>query len=170
MGNEVVPIKYDDIGFWGNNLIPVNIGAKEKKYLLTGGKWGYCNSKGELVIEIQFDQAERFSEGLAPVKIGKKWGFIDTTGKLVIQPQFDDARLFIEGLCPVAISRKWGFIDKSGNVIVPMEYGEVFEFQNGVTSAFVGQIAHEEWEESEGSYSDGGRSDRVRAPEPRLHR
>lgn len=27
-GNVILPLKYDAIGFWGDNRIPVNIGAK----------------------------------------------------------------------------------------------------------------------------------------------
>jgi hypothetical protein len=66
-GNEVIPIKYDDIGSWGNNLIPVNLGAREVDYQRKGGKWGYCDHKGTLSIPLQFAQARTFSEGIAAV-------------------------------------------------------------------------------------------------------
>jgi len=36
---------------------------------------------GEFVINPQFDRAERFSEGLASVKIGDRETYIDKTGR-----------------------------------------------------------------------------------------
>ena len=101
-GNEIISIKYDDIGFWGSDLIPVNIGAKEVNYSLKGGKWGYCNSNGKLVIKIQFDKAETFNEGIAPIKIRGKWGFINTKGEIIITPKYQEVRKFHENLLPVA--------------------------------------------------------------------
>lgn len=72
---------------------------KEIKYLLTlngiksttkalktfreGHLWGYCNDKGECVIEPIFDSALEFKSGLARVKIGSYDHIIDITGKIV---------------------------------------------------------------------------------------
>jgi hypothetical protein len=151
-GKEVIPVAYDDMGFWGNNLIPVNKGAKGIDFLKKGGKWGYCNTRGVLVIALQFEKAETFHEGLAAVQLNKKWGFIDTTGKIVIAPKYDRARIFRDGLCAVARGKKWGFIDKEGKETVPFEYGELWEYENGVTRAFVGTMASNEDEETTGRY------------------
>ncbi len=52
--------------------------------------YGYVNTKGELVIGAQFEQAGSFSEGLAAVLSGDAWGFIDFAGKFAIEPQFED--------------------------------------------------------------------------------
>ena len=67
---------------------------------------------------LQFDEAKRFSEGLAAVRIGDektgKWGFIERTGKVVVTPQFDFASKFSEGLAAVRIgddkTGRWGYI------------------------------------------------------------
>ena len=37
---------------------------------------------GKIVINPQFEKAGSFSEGLAPVRIGKRWAFVDKTGKI----------------------------------------------------------------------------------------
>lgn len=38
-----------------------------------------------MVIPGFLDEARSFSEGLAPVRVGKKWGFIDKKGNMTIQ-------------------------------------------------------------------------------------
>ena len=52
--------------------------------------YGFINKTGKIVIKPQFEEAESFSEGLAPVMIDKKYGYINKTGKTVIEPQYDD--------------------------------------------------------------------------------
>ncbi len=76
----------------------------------------------EFVVNPQFDDAKRFSEGLAPVKIGDKWGYIDKTGKYVVNPQFLRAEVFSEGLAWVEMGGeqgyKFGCIDKTGKFVI----------------------------------------------------
>ena len=80
------------------------------------------------MIEPQFDWAEPFFEGLAPVIIGGergKYGYIDKKGQFVINPQFDEAESFFEGLAYVRIGEKVGYIDKTGNIIYSWEEEDI---------------------------------------------
>ena len=152
-GNEVVPLLYDNIGYWGNNRIPVNLGAKKEDYSLKGGKWGYCDEKGKLVIPVQFEEAYTFTEGKAAVKTKGKWGFIDLSGQIVIAPQFDEVSMFKEGVCVVAKNKKYGFIDHSGKMVIPLNYDDLFDFNDGAARAFTGKKAYnEDDDESSGVY------------------
>ncbi|GHT08964.1 hypothetical protein FACS189426_05930 [Bacteroidia bacterium] len=88
-------------------------------------KYGYRNKKGETVINPQFDDADTFSEGLAPVKIGDKIGFIDKKGKIVINPQFDRVLSCFseEGLALVALKNRhysynYALIDRTGQLVI----------------------------------------------------
>ena len=54
------------------------------------GKWGYINSKGDIVIEPQFASAKSFSNGLAGVSNGEKWAFINQSGRVVSDYAFID--------------------------------------------------------------------------------
>jgi len=139
-GSEIVPIQYDDIGSWGYGLIAVNKGGKAVDYHMEGGKWGYCNENGKLVIPLQYEKTETFSEELAAVKIDGKWGFIDTTGKMAIQPRYDETRMFAGGLCAVCVKKKWGYINVRGEMMIRPEYTEAFEFDKGVAKVYAGKL------------------------------
>jgi hypothetical protein len=80
-----------------------------------GGKWGFINRSGKIVVEPQFDWAQDYSEELAAVGVGGKrdaqyhlismdggkWGFIDQKGSMVIRPQFDGVKPFSSGVAVV---------------------------------------------------------------------
>ena len=70
-----------------------------------GGKWGFVDLAGTVVIEPCYAQARSFSSGLAAVYTDQ-WGFIDPTGTMVIEPQFTDALYFDDqGYCPVRVDQ-----------------------------------------------------------------
>jgi hypothetical protein len=47
------------------------------------GRYGYINPQGEWIVEPQYANAGRFSEGHARVQIGPRWGFIDAEGTVL---------------------------------------------------------------------------------------
>ncbi len=97
-------------------------------------KCGYIDQTEQVVIQPQFDWAERFCEELAAVKIDKKWGYIDKSGQLVIQPQFDWAKEFSEGLAAIAydINWKFGYINKIGRIIIQPQFEDAGNFHGGI--------------------------------------
>jgi WG containing repeat len=97
--------------------------------VIIGGKTGYIDETGKLIINPQYDSAGNFSEGLAVVCVGEcttehiighrytkdfkeeaveqsfKYGFIDESGKMVINPAFEEARNFSEGMAAVCVGQ-----------------------------------------------------------------
>lgn len=75
-----------------DDLCKVNIGGQydKEKNRVTGGQFGYCSIDGKTVIEIVYDSAYNFSEGLAAVKRNGKWGFINTFGEVVVPCKYDE--------------------------------------------------------------------------------
>lgn len=69
--------------------------------IVRGGKWGYIDQMGKVVIEPQYDGAGDFSEGLAWVGKGIQRGYIDRTGTIVIEPRFGWAGNFHCGIAAV---------------------------------------------------------------------
>lgn len=61
-------------------------------------KWGYVNTKGELIIPCIYEYANDFSEGLACVSKDGKEGFINKNGEIVIPLKFENCGVFSEGL------------------------------------------------------------------------
>ena len=61
-------------------------------------KWGYVNTKGELIIPCIYEYANDFSEGLASVRKNGKEGFINKKGEIAIPFKFEECGNFSEGL------------------------------------------------------------------------
>ena len=69
-----------------------------------GGKWGFINTDGEVVIEPQYEKAGSFSNGLAAVCKDGKWGFINQDNEVVIPCQFTEVTRFnVNGSCMVRV-------------------------------------------------------------------
>lgn len=109
------------------------------------GPWGYVDKTGKIVIPLQFESAQPFSEGLAAVEVHnknstifKKYGFINHMGALIIPPQFQQVRPFQSGRAAVMFppSRpnpmaRWGMIDSDGKLILPATYASIGAFSEG---------------------------------------
>lgn len=81
-GEEIVkPGTYTQIQFFSEGLAAVSVGGQPETGM--GGKWGYINSRGELVIAADLDLATMFQNGKAWVKRGGKHFHIDPAGKPV---------------------------------------------------------------------------------------
>jgi hypothetical protein len=99
-----------------------------------GGKVGYIDRTGKVIIEPRFEHAYEFKDGLAPVKIDDEWGFINPRGEFVIEPQFDwlywDG--FNEGICPAGVNGRKVGIDKTGKFVIEPKYELALQFSDGV--------------------------------------
>src|SRR5579863_1685102 len=74
-------------------LCAASVGAATLFPVGMGGRWGYADKSGKIIVNPQFDRAEVFSGNLAAAKLDK-WGYVDNTGHFLINPQFDDATMF----------------------------------------------------------------------------
>ena len=106
--------------------------------VVVGGRWGFVNQSGETVINPQFDRAEVFAEGLAPVKMGR-WGYVDPAGKVAINPQFDRADQFSEGLAAVKLGGGPGAFDNP-RPWSPFHVPALIEFLSGSTTLLPGTV------------------------------
>ena len=116
------------------------------------GKWGFMDRTGKLVIEANFEDAENFSEGRAPVKVkgevvwcpadesGNRsgatmmYGYINRTGKIIIPAVFNSAAPFSEGLAAVRKCDEAFFIDKTGKTVISGHFTYASSFSGGLAS------------------------------------
>lgn len=106
-----------------------------------GGKWGYIDTTGTLVIPAEWDVPGEFSSGRALVRkaVWNRessrlfWGFIDRRGTLV--GRFLEAQAFAEGRAAVAIDDgRWGYIDTAATVVIAPQFASVQAFSQGVAN------------------------------------
>ena len=107
------------------------------------GKYGFKDSKGNVVIPHQFHFAHDFSDGMAIVvnETGEV-GYINTKGELAIPYQYDtmaesDGNNFHEGLCAVVVdgSHEWvSYIDKTGKLAFEGVFSYGGDFSEGLAA------------------------------------
>jgi len=125
-----------------------------------GGKFGFINATGKLVIEPKFDLVSPFSEGLAVVQFGEKIAFIDSTGKTAIQPQlaFGEAMSFSEGMAAISLDKpdmlgvgRWGYIDRTGKVVIQPQFLHASRFAQGLAKVAVEALGKEGYIDKRGA-------------------
>jgi WG containing repeat len=122
-----------DLTFYPDELMGWQIGFSEGLAKITvGGKSGFIDRSGNIVIKPQFSRAGRFAEGMAPVEINGAWGFIDRAGTIVIEPRFEWAFPFGEGRALVSMQGKWGFINSAGEMVIEPQFDEAGGFSEGL--------------------------------------
>ncbi len=100
-----------------------------------GGKFGYIDSAGQVVIKPQFDRAERFSEGRAAVVINDKYGYIDESGQMIVAPRFKFAGPFHAARAVVAVPETGvGYVDAEGRLVIEAKFYGGYAFSEGMAA------------------------------------
>ncbi|RBL89554.1 WG repeat-containing protein [Chitinophaga flava] len=93
---------------------------------VSGSKYGYIDTSGQLVVQSVFEEAGNFSEGLALV--GQSfddhtlYGYIDKTGKLLIPCRYEEARDFSGNRAAVNKNGTWEYIDRQGKTAMDSSF------------------------------------------------
>jgi hypothetical protein len=101
-----------------------------------GGKLGFIDKRGEIVIEPSFgDESQPFIGGLAMVQAATgKCGYIDHRGRYAIEPIYDWAQPFSEGIALVRVAGKYGYIARDGKYRVEPRYDHAESYIEGHAS------------------------------------
>ena len=145
-GAEIIPFEYEELGNYNDTSLIV---AKKD------GKYGFINSKNEIIIPFMYDRAKDFFEGLAYVAQKKgsaqtilgmvptlKSGFINKKGEVVIPLKFDDQFFgdptFNNGLAVMGVgddnvyATRFGYINKEGEYVIKPQFDKANPFKKGV--------------------------------------
>ncbi|MCA9802168.1 MAG: WG repeat-containing protein [Cyanobacteria bacterium HKST-UBA02] len=98
------PPDTNDVGEEGEGLIPFCQGGEyyPKYQFCQGGRWGYMDLNGKIVIPPRYEKAGRFINGYAVVTASHKRerpavGLIDRSGKMVLNPIYDSLEIVPKG-------------------------------------------------------------------------
>jgi WG containing repeat len=136
---------------------PVDYGPKSNSFseglvpVSIKGQWGFMDKSGKMAIQPKFEDAENFTEGLAPVKVrsaetvwcpadaaGNRagstmmYGYIEKTGRMVVAAVFNSAAPFSEGLAAVSKCDQSYFIDKTGRTVISGGFTYASSFSGGL--------------------------------------
>lgn len=140
-GALIARLRFDEIRPFQEGLAAVWTGAKRLDWgggmsTVGGGRWGFINRSGTLVIQPQFASTGDFSGGLAPAQAldGTGWGFIDSSGRFVIPPKFSKAHAFSSGVAWV--QRGWddnfALINRRGDYLTQFAFMRAGQFFDGL--------------------------------------
>jgi hypothetical protein len=143
-GAWAIPAKYNDAeGFkdglarvqQGDKWIVIDIRGKtvpedKKKIHIIGpyfeglalaadnGLTGWIDAEGHPAFPLRkYQQAFRFSDGLARFQMDDLYGYLDKSGRMAIPNRYDDATDFDHGLARVLTRAGFAYIDTKGNVV-----------------------------------------------------
>jgi hypothetical protein len=130
-GDLIIQPTFDFASSFSEGLALVNFGGEpilgklttpkpsntKRRSLFSGGKFGYIDHSGKILIPCEFEDADDFSEGLARVEMTSKWGFINKQGHFVVKPEFDLVFNYSDGVATVENGDKVGYVDKMGKFL-----------------------------------------------------
>lgn len=116
----------ENIVLVGAYMLPVVLAQEAVRYVGTDDyNWILKN------IVMEYDDIDKYSDGLARVEFDGKYGFINRDAEVVIPLVYDWALRYSEGLALVMQQQKTGFIDTDGAVAIPMRYSGGHSFSEG---------------------------------------
>ena len=93
--------------------------------VISGGKYGFMNTQGKLMIPAMYNEVGPFQEGLAVVSKDDKFGIIDKKNQMVVDFQYDEILEFVQNRAIVRKGEKYGVIDRLGKLVFPLIYEDI---------------------------------------------
>jgi len=120
-----------------------NAGGKTISH--TGGKWGFIDANGNVLIKPEYDSYQVPLHGTCIVRLDKKWGMLDTSGKILVPFSFDMVSYLNMGTELMVQTQlnsvQMGCIDTLGNIVVPIQYRKIIPLGDH----FIGVSTNGKW-------------------------
>ena len=154
--NTILPIKYDYIRTFGDDMLEAHLDDKKIVFDLSGniiippvfdrvtrfsenliqvsvnGKSGLVGVDGKEIIPPTYTWIDSIKHNLIMVNCNHDYGFLDTEGKEVIPPIYSQVRVFDKDLVKVFLDGKCGLLDRKGNIVIPIKYDDLTYFNSKV--------------------------------------
>lgn len=95
------------------------------------GKYGYCDTIGNVKIAHQYDTITDWHENMAAIRMKNKWGYITKREQMTVQPYYLKALPFTNGAAAVYDGKKWMFITKDGKNINSISFDSIRQTTSG---------------------------------------
>lgn len=96
-------------------------------------KWGYIDVDGSVVVDFQYEHANRYHRGHAVVVKEGHYGVLDGDGLELLSPQYDGLEILSKtdsSLYLIHQEQQWkGAVDEQGTLIFPPQYTQVKTYQ-----------------------------------------
>ncbi len=99
-----------------------------------GYKFGYIDTKGNLMINFLYEDADDFDEDLARVQLKKKYGLINTKGEMILKAEYGNIDHFFENKAVIDGLGKYGYVDTKGNVVIKPKFDMAYDFTEGMAA------------------------------------
>ena len=83
------------------------------------------SERGEMILELDYDEVRNPIGTRVAVKKDGRWGFIGPGGRVIVEPVYEHVENFYYVYSKVMQDGMWGLIDTAGNVIVEPQYEEL---------------------------------------------
>ncbi|MBI3511628.1 MAG: WG repeat-containing protein [Bacteroidetes bacterium] len=97
----------------------------EKNICIAGGKWGYLDSTGKIVIAPVYDGAKPSQKKTGIVKQNKKWGVLRMDNSSIIPCAYDVVSYLPADTNTMILAQnnglRYGYIDRNGNIVIPAD-------------------------------------------------
>jgi antitoxin component YwqK of YwqJK toxin-antitoxin module len=121
-GAVAIPFEYEYAGSFSDGLAAVGI----------GGRVGYVNGSGEVVIAAIYTRGRPFYCGIAVVQQrGEEPVVIDRYGLTVNRTEFSEVHDCVDGLARVKVDQNYGFLHMSGRMMINPRFDDINDFQGG---------------------------------------
>lgn len=126
-GSNVVGAKFDQVGFFANDLVPVKF----------EGKWFFMNSSGEFLHNIskgikgEITEVGLYSNNMYSICVNGKYAYYDLNFKKVFG-DYDYAGSFSGGLAAVKKGNTWQIITADGKALTKDKYEDIVVDERGV--------------------------------------
>ena len=122
-GKTILPIKYDELFFKGENDYILARNGKALLYFDPTGKKIEIN--GLEWFAAASELAMFSQDGVAVFCKGNKFGLLDKKGKVILKNSYDAVQAPFEGLYPFQQTGKWGVLGSDAQLKIPFNYSRI---------------------------------------------
>lgn len=98
---------------------------------ISNGKYGIVNPSGGWIIQPNFEEISKFSEGIATFRQGNQVGLITSSGAIIQSPSWERSKPFEKGTTILSSSTKQFLVDKSGVILTESGFDDLFRIEGG---------------------------------------